>query len=48
MSFNEPFPASFTFIFGLFKKQTTNVKNVYLVSRAGIWTHDLWNMSLRP
>ena len=28
--------------------QQHNVKNVYPVSRAGIWTHDLLNASLFP
>ena len=39
--------------FHLFKQtlqflQQINVKNVNPVYGAGIWTHDLWNMSLLP
>ena len=50
---NGPTPASFSFIFGLFKQtlqflQQINVKNVHPVYGAGIWTHDLWNVSLFP
>ena len=52
---NGPTPASFTFIFALFKQtiqvlQQINVKkcHVHPVSSAGIQTHDLWNMSLLP
>ena len=50
---NWPTPASFSFIFGLFKQtsqflQQINVKNVQSVYGAGNRTHDLWNMSLFP
>ena len=52
---NGPTPASFLFIFGLFKQtiqflQQINVKkcHVHPVSGAGIQTHDLWNVSLLP
>ena len=43
---NGPSPASFSFIFGLFKQtiqflQQINVKNVHPVYGAGIRTHDL-------
>ena len=46
-------PDSFSFIFVFSSKYynlTTNryVKNVHPVYSAGIWTHDLWNMSLLP
>ena len=49
-------PASFSFIFGLFKQyntiSTTNqcekCPNVHLVYSAGIQTHDLLNMSRQP
>ena len=34
------------FIFGLFKQ--TYVKNVHPLNGAGIWTHNLQNMSLLP
>ena len=48
---NGPTPASFLFIFGLFK-QTLQflqyVKNVHPVYGAGIRTHDLQNVSLFP
>ena len=48
---NGPTPASFSFIFGLFK-QTLQflqyVKNVHPVYGAGIRTHDLQNVSLFP
>ena len=51
---NGPIPASFSFIFGLFKPtsfqflQQINVKkcHVHPVYNARIRTHDLWNMSL--
>ena len=54
--FNGPTPASFSFIFGLFKQtiqflQQINVKkclNDHLVYGAEIWTHDLQNMSHHP
>ena len=48
---NGPSATSFTFIFGLFQinikifLQQINVKNVPLVSSAGIQTHDLLNTS---
>ena len=52
---NGPTPASFLFIFGPFKQtiqflQQINVKkcHVHPVFGAGIWTHDLWNLSLLP
>ena len=52
---NGPTPTSFSFIFGLFKQtiqflQQIKVKkcHVHPVYRAGIRTHDLWNMSLLP
>ena len=50
---NGPTPASFSFIFGLFKQtlqflQQIYVKNVHPVYSAGIWTHDLWNVGLLP
>ena len=53
MFFNGPTPASFWFIFGLFKQalqflQKINVKNVHPVFSARNQTHDLWNMSLFP
>ena len=47
-------PASFSFIFGLFKQislqflQQIYVKNVHPVYGAGIRTHDLQNVSLFP
>ena len=47
-------PASFSFIFGLFKQtsiqflQQIYVKNVHPVYGAGIRTHDLRNVSLFP
>jgi len=46
-------PASFLFIFGLFKQtlqflQQIKVKNVHPVYGAGNQTHDLWNVSLFP
>ena len=48
---NGPTPASFSFIFGLFK-QTLQflqyVKNVHPVYGDGIRTHDLRNVSLSP
>ena len=50
---NGPTPASFSFIFGLFK-QTTNFynkymwKNVHPVYGAGIQTHNLRNVSILP
>ena len=44
-------PASFSF-FSLLKQlqflQQRNVKNVHPAYGAGIWTHDLQNMSLLP
>ena len=50
---NGPTPASFSFIFSLFKQtiqflQQINVKkcHVHPVSGAGIQTHDLWRVSL--
>ena len=49
---NGPTPASFSFIFGLFKQtllqflQQINVKNVHPVSGAGIRTHNLLITSL--
>ena len=48
-----PTPASFSFIFGLFKQklqflQQKYVKNVHPVYGAGIWTHYLRNVSLFP
>ena len=50
---NGPSLASFSFIFGLFKQtlqflQQSGVKNVHLVSGAGIRTHDHFNMSFLP
>ena len=50
---NVPTPVSFSFIFSLFKQtlrflQQIYVKNVHPVYRAGIWTHDILNMSLLP
>ena len=51
---NGPTPASFSFIFGLFKQislqflQQINVKNVHPVYGARIQTHDLRNVSLFP
>ena len=50
---NGPTPASFSFIFGLFKQtlqslQQIYVNNVHPVYGARIRTHDLWNMSLFP
>ena len=47
---NGPTPASFSFIFGLFKQaiqflQQINVKNVNLAYGTGIPTHDFVNMS---
>ena len=51
---NGPTPASFSFIFGLFKQtllqflQQINVKNVHPVSGAGIRTHNLLITSLLP
>ena len=53
---NGPTPASFPFIFGLFKQtiqflQQINVKkcpNVHPVYSTGIWTHNLLNMSRQP
>ena len=51
---NGPTPASFSFIFGLFKQtllqffQQINVKYVHPVYGAGNRAHDLWNMSLFP
>ena len=48
--FNVQSPASFLFIFGLFKETiaifTINVKNVQPVYSGGIQTHDLLNPSL--
>ena len=47
-------PASFSFIFGLFKQTSLQFlqqilwKNVHPVYGAGIQTHDLWNMNLLP
>ena len=44
-------PASFLIIFGLFKQtilQQIKVKNVHPVYGAGIWTHNLSNMSCHP
>ena len=47
-------PASFSFIFSLFKTnintilQQIDVKNVHPVYGTGIRTHDLQNMSLLP
>ena len=49
---NGPFPASLSFIFGLFQTninpilQQIDVKNVHPVFCAQIQTHDLQNMSL--
>ena len=48
---NGPTPASFSFIFGLFKQtlqflQQIIVKNVHPLYGAGNRTHDLWNVSL--
>ena len=48
---NGPSSASFSFIFSLFKQtirilRQINVKNVPLVSGAGIWTHNFLNLSL--
>ena len=40
---NGPTPASFSFIFGLFKQN-----KVHTVYGAGIRTHDLLNMSRHP
>ena len=51
---NGPTPASFSFIFILFKQTSLHfllqifVKNVHPVYGAGIRTHDLWNVSLFP
>ena len=51
---NGPTPASFEFIFGLFKQislqflQQIYVKNVHPVYGAGIRTHNLQNVSLFP
>ena len=53
---NRPTLASFSFIFGLFKQtihflQQFKVKkcpNVHLVYGAGIWTHNLQDMSRHP
>ena len=51
---NGPTPASFSFIFGLFKQtllqflQQINVKNVHPVSSAGIRTHNLLITSFLP
>ena len=51
---NGPTPASFPFIFGLFKRtllqflQQINVKNVHPVFGAGIRTHNLMIPSLLP
>ena len=51
---NGPTPASFSFMFGLFEQavlkflQQINVKNVHLVSGAGIRTHNLLITSLLP
>ena len=46
-------PVLFSFLSDFEKKQILfllqiNVKNVYPVSDAGIWTHNLLNMSLLP
>ena len=44
---NGPSSVSFSFIFGLFKQTIqNNVKNVYSVSSARIWTHNILIMSL--
>ena len=51
---NGPTPASFSFIFGIFKQTTIqilkqiNVKNVHPVYGTRIRTHDLSNMSRHP
>ena len=50
---NGPIPASFSFIFGLFKQtlQFYNKymwKNVHPVYGAGIRTHNIWKVSLLP
>ena len=51
---NGPTPASFSFIFDLFKQtslqylQQKNVKIVHPIYGAGIRTHDLQNMRLFP
>ena len=51
---NGPYPASFSFIFGLFKQKSIQIynklmwKNVHPVYGSGIWTHDLQNVSLLP
>ena len=50
---NGPTPASFSIIFGLYKQtiqfyQQINVKNVQRVYGAGIWTHNILNMSCQP
>ena len=51
---NGPNPASLSFIFGLFKQtslqilQQIYVKSVHPVYGAGIWTHDLRDMSRLP
>ena len=46
-------PGPFSFIFGLFKQtvqflQQINVKNDHPIYGAGIWTHNLPNMSRHP
>ena len=49
----QPLPI-LSFVFGIFKQtslqilQQTNVKNVNPLYDAGIWTHNLRNMSLHP
>ena len=51
--FKKANPASFSFIFGLFKQtlqflQQIHVKNIHPVYVIGIWTHDISNMSRHP
>ena len=50
---NGPTRSLFSFIFGLFKQtvqflQQINVKNDHPIYGAGIWTHNLPNMSRHP
>ena len=42
---NGPIPASFSFIFGLYNQI---IQKIFPVSCAGIWTHNLFIMSLLP
>ena len=41
-------PGLFFRLFSVFSNKHYNVKNVHPVYGAGIWTHDLCNMSLFP